>query len=139
MANKDLFLTSYFMLIMHSFAIFIYQPPFIIFITYIIGPLVSVWNHGTSSIIAQIIDRSVMVLGYLIDLSYIYKLKNIYVFIIIHLAIISYFIAKITKITSFHLLAHFLIIITHIILLYYYYNYYFYKAKNDLKKVQNYP
>ena len=127
MANKDLFLTSYLMLIIHSFAIFIYQPPFIIFITYIIGPLVSVWNHGTSSIIAQFIDRSVMVFGYLIDLSYIYKIKNIYVLIIIHLAIICYFIAKITKITSFHLLAHFLIILTHIILLYSYYKNYYYK------------
>jgi hypothetical protein len=127
MANKDLFLTSYLMLIVHSFAIFIYQPPFIIFITYIIGPLVSVWNHGTTSIIAKFIDRFIMIFGYLIDLLYIYKLKNIYILISIHLAIICYFIAKITKNTSFHLLSHIIIIFTHILLLYYCYYDYFYK------------
>jgi len=131
MANIDLFLTSYLMLVIHSFAIFIFQPPFIIFITYIIGPIVSVWNHGTTSIIAQFIDRSVMVFGYLIDLTYIYKIKNIYVLFLIHLAIICYFISKLTNIISFHLLAHIIIIITHIIILYNYYNKYFYNKSSS--------
>ena len=121
MANINLFLTSYLMLIAHTFAIFIYQPPFIIFIIYIIGPLVSVWNHGTSSIIAKFIDRFTMVIGYLIDLIYIYKLNNIYVLILIHLSVICYFISKITKLTTFHLIAHIIIILTHLLLLYYYY------------------
>ena len=129
MANIHLFITSYLMLIIHTFAIFIYQPPFLIFMTYIIGPVVSVWNHGTTSILAQFIDRFIMILGYLIDLLYIYKLKNIYVLILIHISIISYFISKITKITSFHLLSHIIIILTHIILLYNYYNYFFYEKK----------
>ena len=131
MANIDLFLTSYLMLVIHSFAIFIFQPPFIIFITYIIGPIVSVWNHGTTSIIAKFIDRSVMVFGYLIDLTYIYKIKNIYVLILIHLAIICYFISKLTNIISFHLLSHIIIIITHIIILYNYYNKYFYNKSTS--------
>ena len=126
MANINLFLTSYLMLIAHTFAIFIYQPPFIIFIIYIIGPLVSVWNHGTSSIIAKLIDRFTMVIGYLIDLIYIYKLNNVYVLILIHLSVICYFISKITKLTTFHLIAHIIIILTHLLLLYYYYNKYFY-------------
>jgi hypothetical protein len=131
MANIDLFLTSYLMLVIHSFAIFIFQPPFIIFIIYIIGPIVSVWNHGTTSIIAKFIDRSVMVFGYLIDMAYIYKIKNIYVLFLIHLSIICYFISKLTNIISFHLLAHIIIIITHIIILYNYYNKYFYNKSTS--------
>lgn len=134
MANKELFLTSYLMLIAHTFALFIYHPPFLIFIIYMIGPLVSIWNHGVSSIIAKYTDRFIMIIGYFIDLLYIYKLKNIYIFILINLTVICYITSKITNIISFHLLAHLLIILTHYILLYYYYYHYYYHYYKPVKK-----
>jgi hypothetical protein len=70
---------------------------------YLLGLTTSVLNHGFKTRPLQILDRSVMKVGAVIDLFYI---TDEYQFILWFCAIYFYFFSKIIKNTTFHVFAH---------------------------------
>jgi hypothetical protein len=72
MANPILFLSSWLMLCCHLTSLAVcarslsYQPGLLL--SYVLGPLTSLWNHGGHSRVAMWCDRVTMLLGFLYDL-----------------------------------------------------------------------
>ena len=94
----------------------IYMVPFIIIshdpkkYLYALSAITSLLNHGYRTRTIQILDRSVMVIGAIIDYQYINNYDEI---ILYYLSIICYFSSKIIKKPIFHGMAHMFITLLH--------------------------
>jgi hypothetical protein len=75
--NPTLFTTSCIMLAGHLILVLCFShSPLPLLIMYVLGPLTSVWNHGTTSEIAKWSDRCVMTIGLGVDLWFICRLSD---------------------------------------------------------------
>ena len=81
--------------------------PMVLRVLYIVGPLTSVWNHGSTSHIARWADRIAMAVGCIIDCCFIMPLHPAY-------AALCYFIAKKTSSNWVHTLSHVLVSVAHV-------------------------
>ncbi len=72
---------------------------------YLLGLTTSLLNHGCSSRLFQVADRTVMALGFFVSLYY---MNDIYEVQLLSLSAFCYFMSKLTKIVYFHVLSHFL-------------------------------
>jgi hypothetical protein len=70
MAQPILFASAYLMLIFHALAVSLYSGPWALRVSYIVGPLTGMWNHGTTSPWAKWADRIAMVMGLFVDVWY---------------------------------------------------------------------
>lgn len=70
MAQPFLFGTAYLMLLVHGVAV-LFRAPLALRISYIVGPLTGMWNHGTTSELAKWADRVAMTAGLCVDLAYL--------------------------------------------------------------------
>ena len=86
---------------------------FLLFL-YLFGDFTSMWNHGTHSMIARRVDRTVMAVGACIDLYYITDLRRL---LFLMASISCYFISKTCKTEemriSWHTNAHLWVSILH--------------------------
>ena len=119
MANIVLFNSSIFMLLNTNY-IFIYysfQHRKLLFMYYIFGCLTSIWNHKVTCMNAKVIDRFVMILGYLIDIYHIhfYSYQNL----ILQICITCFFFSKIfvKYKTLLHLFSHLFVTLLHSLIL----------------------
>ena len=77
---------------------------------YLLGLSTSILNHGFNSRILQILDRTVMAIGSIVDMYYINDIEEME---LLMLSIVNYFMAKITHQVFFHVVSHFTITILH--------------------------
>jgi hypothetical protein len=97
MAHPTLFITFLIMMILHFVAKCWFSGLIVLQWAYLSGPSTSVWNHGTMNTVALWSDRSMMTIGFLIDLYFMYKLpmnEGAIVFIFTATAFASYLCAK---------------------------------------------
>ena len=109
MKNKLLFVSSCLMVFGELPFIVISQQDTFIKSYYIVGLVTSVLNHGCNSRALQIIDRSVMGMGFFVSLYY---MNNVLELQLLCLSVHCYFISKWTKQTYFHVISHILKTIT---------------------------
>lgn len=108
--RKILFVSSTLMVLGNFPFIVISQQDTFIKSYYILGLITSVLNHGCHSRVLQIADRTVMGVGFFIDLYYIRHIQELEFLL---LSVSLYFISKKTKMVHFHVLAHFFITVMH--------------------------
>lgn len=72
MANSVLFISSCMILATHCIAFYCFNAPIILQYTYILGSYTSLWNHGTSCVVARWSDRLVMLGGLVVDIWFIF-------------------------------------------------------------------
>jgi len=110
MGNKLLALSSIFMIVANVPFIIISQQVSFIKYYYLIGLTTSLLNHSFNYKPLQLLDRSVMGIGIIIDTSYINNVEELKLQI---LSIFFYLFAKYTRYSIFHLCSHFLITVLH--------------------------
>lgn len=94
MAQPILFASAYLMLIFHALAVSLYSGPWALRISYIVGPLTGMWNHGTFSQWAKWADRIAMAIGLCVDVWYIVFLADVLVGVLLASAVAFYLWAK---------------------------------------------
>jgi len=77
---------------------------------YALGILTSVLNHGFGSRQLQILDRGVMFTGAIVD---IYSVRNFLECYLLIMAIVCYFLSKISGVVSFHIGSHIFVTVLH--------------------------
>lgn len=138
MANPTLFATSCIMLAGHLILVCLMSnSPLPLLVIYVVGPLTSVWNHGTTSDIAKWSDRCVMTLGLGIDLWFLsHDISGAWpritmVALFLSWALVLFFGGKVCMKRSDdtkedileslpHAIAHICILLSHVCMLYYY-------------------
>lgn len=70
MANFALLCSSCGMVLLHAAAVAAFGGPLLLRCSYLGGPATSVWNHGTTSCLAQLADRAAMAVGCALDVCY---------------------------------------------------------------------
>ena len=83
----------------------------IIVFVYISGVLTSLWNHGTTSKVAKICDRVMMITGSLVNLYYMTCLLSLYLWMY---AITCYIISKRFNLLEYHVYSHVYVSLLHI-------------------------
>jgi hypothetical protein len=94
MAQPILFASAYLMLIFHTLAVSLYGGPWALRISYIVGPLTGMWNHGSTSQWAKWADRIAMAIGFCVDVWYIALLADVLVGLLLATAVAFYLGAK---------------------------------------------
>ena len=111
---KLLFVSSICMVLGNVPFIFISQQHTFIKSYYLLGLTTSLLNHGYNSVFFQIADRTVMTVGFFVDLYYI---MDIYELQLLLLSVICYFISKYIEnpffITFYHIFSHVYVTIAH--------------------------
>jgi hypothetical protein len=123
MANLLLFKSSIICTLIHLGAFSYYtEAPCIYYCILINGMILSIWNHGSTNIIAQKLDRCSMVITFFINLSYMLQtntINNASPLMIV--AVLFYLYSKwcncIYYSNLLHASAHICITLTHIIIL----------------------
>ena len=72
---------------------------------YVLGLTTSLLNHGYKSRVLVLVDRTVMTAGFFISLYY---MTNIYQLLSLILSALCYFASKLTGLSYFHVVSHFL-------------------------------
>jgi hypothetical protein len=89
-----------------------------VYLYYIGGTLTSILNHGNNSLLYQQIDRIYMKIGLFIDVIYIPYTFHYYNHVIFTLLACSLYIySKIYRVIYTHVLAHFVITLSHALVL----------------------
>jgi hypothetical protein len=113
MANKWLLLSALLLLVPPHFGAVFYfvKAPRVLRVVYLIGPLTSVWNHGSTSAAAQWTDRAAMSVGCAIDCC-CFRMP-------LHpgAAVGLYLVAKHFASTPLHALAHACVSLVHVLAL----------------------
>jgi hypothetical protein len=144
MAHPLLLISSLTMTIPHFVAVHWFSGPFILQLLYLSGLLTSVWNHGTTNIVALWSDRLMMMIGCGIDFCYMYMLpwdQGAVIFVLVIASVACYHCAKVISASEknkwkegraltmkeldliqslFHLLAHMFVSMAHVFMLYWY-------------------
>jgi hypothetical protein len=126
--NKILFRSSLFCTLLHCLATFYFRHNnLFLSITIFCGILTSLLNHGFTFNLFIILDRIMMIIGFLSNLYCIYFIFNIFkkylCLFLLHLSAYLYFYTKFLNkknkkiINIYHILAHIILSITHIILM----------------------
>ena len=108
MTNHILCVTSCVMLLSHTQSLHASTPTPLV-ISYVLGPLTSIWNHGTTSTWAKWTDRITMTAGFLLDLHYCHSST---ILLLLFTSILAYLYAKHTHI-AWHVLAHACVCLAH--------------------------
>lgn len=126
MANYILLISSMVCGVIHLAYIlysFIFRTPFLpkcVFMTYMIGILTSIWNHGSTSQMAKWIDRIWIYFGVLIDIHLcLFVISPQYMMGCIIAYSVCYIVAKKTKYTIFHVGTHIWATLLHIYIVQY--------------------
>jgi len=111
MGNTTLFLSSLFFGFIHIRILQEYTHSEIYNILILTGVMTSIINHGTSSRIAKISDRIVMVIGFVTDVSLSSNTQ------ILWMAACMYYLSKRYNTVLLHVLAHYFLTLHHFLLL----------------------
>ena len=119
MANILLFISSVSITTIHLLWLVVHCPENILLILNIcFGLLTSIWNHGTTSEIAKLCDRIMMIIGYGIDLWIIVFELPAFVGEVcagfLFLAVASYFISKCLLKSAIHKIYNYIAIIPYL-------------------------
>jgi hypothetical protein len=144
MAHPLLLISSLTMTIPHFVAVQWFSGPFILQLAYLSGLLTSVWNHGTTSMVALWSDRLMMMIGCGIDFYFMYMLpwdEGAVIFVLVIASVACYHYSKVisgsgkSKLKEgraltmkeldliqslFHVLAHMFVSMAHVFMLYWY-------------------
>jgi hypothetical protein len=143
MAHPLLLISSLTMTIPHFLAVYWFSCPYILQLSYLSGLSTSVWNHGTTNIVALWSDRLMMMIGFGIDFYFMYMLswnEGTVVFVLTIASVSCYFCAKFMSgfeipkskkdkpltmkeielmPSLFHVLAHLFVSMSHVFMLYF--------------------